>query len=67
MSSGWLWEGVDVENKSTIAGIIIIAIYAGAVYTLVRPGSQGPQLVTAVTGGVTNILQSSMGKGQNWH
>ena len=56
-----------MENKSTIAGIIIIAIYAGAVYTLVRPGSQGPQLVTAVTGGVTNILQSSMGKGQNWH
>lgn len=55
-----------MENKSTIAGIVIIAIYAGALYTLVRPGSQGPGLVNAVTSGITNILQSSMGKGQNW-
>jgi len=54
-------------DKNTIAGVIIIAIYAGAVYTLVRPGSQGPGLVKAVTDGVTGLLQASMGKGQNWH
>lgn len=53
-------------NKSTVAGIVIIAVYAGVVYTLVRPGSQGPALVKSVTDGVTNLLQSSMGKGQNW-
>lgn len=55
-----------MENKATVAGIVIIAIYAGVVYTLVRPGSQGPGLVSAVTGGITNLLQASMGKGQNW-
>lgn len=55
-----------MESKATIAGIVIIAIYAGVVYTLVRPGSQGPSLVNAVTGGVTNLLKASMGAGQNW-
>lgn len=54
------------QNTGTIAGIVIVAIYAGVVFTLVRPGSQGPSLVKAVTDGVTGLLQASMGKGQNF-
>jgi hypothetical protein len=55
-----------MNNRATVAGIVIIAVYAGIVYTLVRPGSQGPALVNSVTSGITGLLQASMGKGQTW-
>lgn len=50
----------------TVTGIVIVAIYAGVIFTLVRPNSQGPALVNAVTSGVTGLLQASMGSGQTW-
>lgn len=45
---------------------LLVLIYAGIVYTMVRPRSQGPALVTATTNGLAGLLQSSMGKGQTF-
>lgn len=44
-----------------LAGIIVIAV----IFTLVRPGSQGPTLVGAITGGLSNLLTAATG-GQGW-
>lgn len=44
---------------SFLAGIIIIAI----LFVLVRPGSQGPGLVTGVSKGLANLVKASTGGG----
>ncbi|MDA8319062.1 MAG: hypothetical protein M0030_04500 [Actinomycetota bacterium] len=44
---------------SFITGIIIIAI----LFVLVRPGSQGPKLVTSVSGGLGGVLGKATGGG----
>ena len=46
-----------------VGEIAVILIYAGIVYTMVRPNSQGPALVSATTSGLSSLLQSSMGLG----
>ena len=38
-------------------------IYVAVLFVLVRPGSQGPSLVTAVTGGMTNLMNAATGGG----
>lgn len=38
-------------------------IYVAVLFVLVRPGSQGPGLVTAVTGGMTNLMNAATGGG----
>lgn len=43
---------------------LILAVYAGIVYTLVRPGSSGPGLVTATTGGLAQIVNAAEGGGK---
>lgn len=45
--------------QSFLAGIIILAI----VFTLVRPGSQGPSLVNAVSGGLQGLIGKATGGG----
>lgn len=40
-------------------GIIILAV----LFVMVRPGSQGPGLVSSVSDGLTNILKASTGGG----
>lgn len=42
-----------------LAGIIIIAV----IFVLVRPGSKGPTLVTAVSGGLSGLLGKATGGG----
>jgi hypothetical protein len=38
-------------------------IYVAVLFVLVRPGSQGPSLFTAVTGGMTNLMNAATGGG----
>lgn len=45
--------------QSFITGIIIIAI----IFVLVRPGSQGPGLVSGVSGGLAGLVQAATGGG----
>jgi hypothetical protein len=42
---------------------LVGVIYVAIIFVLVRPNSQGPALVTAVTGGMTNLLSSATGGG----
>jgi len=45
--------------QSFITGIIIIAI----LFVLVRPGSQGPSLVSGVSSGLAGLVNSATGGG----
>ena len=45
--------------QAFLTGIIIIAI----LFVLVRPDSQGPQLVSGVSSGLANLVQSATGGG----
>lgn len=47
--------------SSFLAGIIIVAI----LFVLVRPGSKGPRLVSAVSHGLEGLLGKATG-GSNW-
>lgn len=49
------------------AEFLVLVVYAGIVYTLVRPHSQGPSLVNALTGGLANLVKAGMGAGQTWN
>jgi len=42
-----------------LAGIVILA----TIFVLVRPGSQGPTLVTNVADGLSNLVNSGTGGG----
>jgi len=50
---------VKSTASSFLTGIIIIAI----LFVLVRPGSKGPNLVTAVSGGLQGLLSKATGGG----
>lgn len=45
--------------QSFLTGIIIIAI----IFVLVRPGSQGPSLVSGVSSGLAGLVNSATGGG----
>jgi hypothetical protein len=45
--------------QSFLTGIIIIAI----LFVLVRPGSQGPGLVSGVSGGLAQLVNAATGGG----
>lgn len=45
--------------SSAITGIIIIAV----IFVLVRPGSQGPSLVSGVSSGLAGLVNSATGGG----
>lgn len=38
-------------------------VYLAVLFVLVRPGSQGPKLVSSVTGGLSNLIKSATGGG----
>jgi hypothetical protein len=44
---------------SFVTGIVIIAV----LFVMVRPGSQGPSLVTSVSSGVKGVLGKATGGG----
>ena len=45
--------------QSFLTGVVIIAI----IFVLVRPGSQGPSLVTGVSGALTGLIGAATGGG----
>lgn len=47
------------DAGSFLTGIIIIAV----LFVLVRPGSQGPTLVTGVSNGLKGLITASTGGG----
>jgi hypothetical protein len=50
---------MEKDIGSFLAGIVILA----GIFVMVRPGSQGPTLVTNVTGGLSNLVTSATGGG----
>lgn len=42
---------------------IVLAIYLAMLFVLVRPGSQGPKLVSNSAAGVGNIIKAATGGG----
>lgn len=42
---------------------LALVVYLAIVFTLVRPGSQGPKLVSATTSGIGKILNAATGGG----
>jgi hypothetical protein len=49
--------------QAGVATWLVGLIYIAVLFVLVRPGSQGPTLVTAVTGGMTNLMNAATGGG----
>ncbi len=47
---------------SFLTGIVIIAV----LFVLVRPGSQGPKLVSGVSSGLSGLVQAATGGGGAW-
>lgn len=43
--------------------IIVLVIYLAIVFTMVRPRSQGPQLVTASGNAATGLIKAATGGG----
>lgn len=44
-----------------ITEILILVVYSAIVFTLVRPGSQGPKVIEALGNGFSSILEAGMG------
>lgn len=42
---------------------LIGIVYLAVLFVLVRPGSQGPTLVSNVSGGLTNLIKAGTGGG----
>lgn len=48
---------------SRVGDFLIGVLYVAAIFTLVRPRSQGPKLVDSVTKGVVNLVKAATGGG----
>jgi hypothetical protein len=46
-----------------LGAAIVIFSYAIVLFLMVRPGSQGPNLVTASADGVSNVIKAGTGGG----
>lgn len=46
-----------------IGAFLVGIIYLAILFVLVRPGSQGPTLVSNVSTGLTNLIKASTGGG----
>ena len=46
-----------------IGDFLIGVLYVAAIFVLVRPGSQGPKLVSSLTTGTTNLVKAATGGG----
>lgn len=49
--------------SSTVKSFLVLIGYAMILFLLVRPGSKGPNLITSVTGGTSNVIKSATGGG----
>lgn len=46
-----------------LGAFLIGVVYLAVLFTLVRPGSQGPTLVSNVSTGLTNLIKAGTGGG----
>lgn len=46
-----------------ITEILVLVIYLAIIFTLVRPGSQGPKLVTSAGSAFTGLIKAATGGG----
>ena len=46
-----------------IGDFLISLLYVAGIFVLVRPGSQGPSLVSAITSGTASLVDSATGGG----
>lgn len=50
-------------DKLRIGDFLVAALFVAALLVMVRPGSQGPSLVSSFTNGVTSIVKAVTGGG----
>ncbi len=50
--------------EKVIGDFLIAVLYVAAIFVLVRPGSQGPEFVNAITSGTTNLVNAATGGGK---
>lgn len=50
---------MEKDIGTFLAGIVVVA----GIFVMVRPGSKGPSLVSAVTGGLSNMIKAATGGG----
>lgn len=43
--------------------VVMAIVWVAAIFVLVRPGSQGPSLVTSLSNGLVNSLKAATGGG----
>lgn len=41
---------------------LVLIVYSGIIYTLVRPQSQGPKLVTSIGGALASLVRAGQGR-----
>lgn len=46
-----------------LGDFLIAIVFVAGIFVLVRPRSQGPALVTALTNGTTNLVKAATGGG----
>lgn len=49
--------------KLNLTEIFVLLLYLAALFTLVRPNSQGPTLVKNFTGGIADLVKAATGGG----
>lgn len=49
--------------KARSVELFVLVVYLAMVFTLVRPGSQGPALVSAVGSALAGIMSAAVGSG----
>jgi hypothetical protein len=49
-----------------IGDFAIGILFVAAIFVLVRPGSQGPKLIDAITSGTVNLVKAATGGG-SWN
>lgn len=49
--------------RNTVGAFLLAVVYLAVIFVLVRPGSQGPSLVTSISTGITNLISGATGGG----
>ena len=52
-----------MNSRNGAVVIIVGIVYLAALFVMVRPGSNGPTLVTNVSNGLTNLITAATGGG----
>jgi hypothetical protein len=52
-----------VNSRSGAVVVAVAVVYLAVFFVLVRPGSQGPTLISNVANGFTNVIKAATGGG----